>query len=149
MDFNQEPGYEPPSNFLRSAAMFILTMGTVFGIGMVLTNYGDEIAARWNIDWNGMQDGWMDATTPQEKKPGSGTGLLGLMQGGQWGQNGFGHEMRPADTSRLRSSQPVVPMIDKRKLKIEKSQDVRPSVTNIVTLPLWNGNYSAVIGMSS
>jgi hypothetical protein len=104
MDFQQEPAYEPPSDFLRSAALFILTMGTVFGLGMVWTNYGDEIAGRWDKDWNGMKDGWVKATTPPEKKPGSGAGLLGLMQGGQWGQNGFGHDMRPIDTSHLRSS---------------------------------------------
>ena len=50
MDFEQEPAYEPPSNFLRSAALFILTMGTVFGLGMAWTTYGDSIAARWNTD---------------------------------------------------------------------------------------------------
>jgi hypothetical protein len=119
MDFEQEPAYEPPSDFLRSAALFIFTMGTVFGTGMVWTNYGDDIAARWNKDWNGMKDGWVKATTPPEKKPGSGGGLFGLMQGGPWGSNGFGNEMRPADTSRLRSDQPVVPMVDSTKLKLK------------------------------
>lgn len=121
MDFEQEPAYEPPSDFMRSAALFILTMGTVFGLGMFWTNYGDEIAARWDKDWNGMKEGWTQATTPPEKKPGAGgAGLLGLMQDSPWGPDGFGHEMRPADTSQLRSSRPVVPMIDHTNLKLRK-----------------------------
>jgi hypothetical protein len=120
MNFEQEPSYEPPSEFLRSAALFILTMGTVFGLGMVWTNYGDQIAARWNKDWNGMQDGWAQATTPPEKEPGSGSGLLGLMNGSAFGGDGFGHGIRPADTSRLRSNRPVVPMIDRSKLQLKK-----------------------------
>jgi hypothetical protein len=118
MDFQEEPMYEPPSDFVRSAALFIFTMGTVFGLGMLWTNYGDDIAARWNKDWSGMKNGWAKATTPPEKKPGSGGGLFSLMQGGPWGPNGFGHEMRPADNRQLRSDRPVVPMVDKTKLKL-------------------------------
>ena len=120
MNFEQEPAYEPPSDFLRSAALFIFTMGTVFGLGMVWTNYGDQIAARWNKDWNGMKETWTCTTTPPENKPGSGgTGLLGLMQDSPWGPDGFGHEMRPVDNSRLRSNRPVVPMIDRNNLKLK------------------------------
>ena len=107
---------EPPSDLVRSAALFILTMGTVFGLGMLWTNYGDDIAARWNQDWKGMKNGWAKATTPQEKKLDS--GAFSLIQTGPWGPNGFGHEMRPADNSRLRNDRPVVPMIDRRKLKL-------------------------------
>jgi len=120
MDFEQEPAYEPPSDFLRSAALFILTMGTVFGLGMGWTHYGDQIAARWNKDWIGMQEGWPQATTPPENKPGSGTGLLGLMNGSAFGANGFDNDMRRADNGRLRSSRPVVPMIDRSNLKLKK-----------------------------
>lgn len=117
MDYEQEPAYEPPSDFTRSAALFILTMGTVFGLGMLLTNHGDDIAAKWDKDWNGMKEGWTKATTPQEPKPGS--GLFGLMKGSSWGPGGFGYEMKPADNSRLRSNQPVAPMIDKTNLKLK------------------------------
>ena len=120
MDNEQEPAYEPPSDFTRSAALFIFTMGTVFGLGMLWTNYGDEIVARWNKDVKGMKDGWVKATTPPEKKPGARGGFFGLIQGaGPWGQDGFGYEMRPADNSRLRSNRPVVPMIDRRNLKLK------------------------------
>jgi len=108
--------YEPPSDFMRSAALFILTMGTVFGLGMLWTTHGDAIAARWNKDWNGMKEGWVEATTPPEREPG--TGLLGMMKDSPWGPNGFGHDTRPIDTSRLRSNQPVVPMVDRTKLKL-------------------------------
>lgn len=108
--------YEPPSDFMRSAALFILTMGTVFGLGMLWTNYGDDIAARWNKDWNGMKESWVEATTPPERE--AGTGLSGILKDSPWGLNGFGHDMRPVDTSRLRSNQPVVPMVDRRKLKL-------------------------------
>lgn len=117
MDFNQEPAYQPPSDFLRSAALFMFTMVTVFGLGMVWTNYGGEMADRWNKDWNGMKDGWAEATTPPEKKPG--TGMFGLFKNSAWGSDGFGHEMRSADTSRLRSNQAVVPIIDTSKPKLK------------------------------
>lgn len=117
MDYKQEPAYEPPSDFTRSAALFILTMGTVFGLGMLWTNYGDDITAKWDKDWNGMKEDWTQATTPQEPKPGS--GFFGLMKGSAWGPDGFGYEMKPADNSRLRSNQPVVPMIDRTNLKLK------------------------------
>ncbi len=120
MDYEQEPAYEPPSDFARSAALFVLTMGTVFGLGMLWTNYGDEIAARWDKDWNGMKESWAQTTTLPEKKRGSGAGLLGLMQESVWGSEGFGYEMRPVDNSHLRSSRPVVPMIDRTNLKLKK-----------------------------
>jgi hypothetical protein len=117
MDFQEEPMFEPPSDFARSAALFILTMGTVFGLGMLWTNYGDDIAARWNKDWNGMKDGWVEATTPPKREPG--TGLLGMMKDSPWGPNGFDHDMRPANNNRFRSNEPVVPMIDRTKLKLK------------------------------
>jgi hypothetical protein len=116
MEFQEEPMYEPPSDLMRSAALFILTMGTVFGLGMLWTNYGDDIAARWNKDWNGMEQGWAKATTPPEKKPG--TGLFGMMKDSSWGPNGFGHDMRPANNNRFRSNEPVVPMVDRTKLTL-------------------------------
>ena len=118
MDYEQEPAYEPPSDFARSAALFILTMGTVFGLGILWTNYGDEIAARWDKDWKGMKESWTQATTPPEKKQGA--GLLGLLQENAWGPEGFGYEMRPVDNSRLRNSHSVVPMIDHTKPKVRK-----------------------------
>lgn len=120
MDFEQEPPYEPPSDFMRSAALFIFTMGTVFGLGMAWTNYGDQIAAQWNKDWNGMKEGWTEATTPPEREPGSGFGLFGLMKENARNAGQFGYEMRPADNSHLRSNRPVVPMIDRNNMKLKK-----------------------------
>lgn len=118
MDYEQEPAYEPPSDFTRSAALFILTMGTVFGLGMLWTAYGDDVVAKWNEDWNGMKEGWTKATTPQEPKPKA--GWFGFMKGTEaWGPDGFGYEMKPADNSRLRSNQPVVPVIDNTNLKLK------------------------------
>ncbi len=119
MDFEQEPLYEPPSEFTRSAALFIFTMGTVFGLGMAWTNYGDQIAARWNKDWNGMKESWTYATTPPEREPGSGFGLLRMMKENARNADRFGYEMQPADNSRLRSDRPVVPMIDRNNLKLK------------------------------
>lgn len=124
MGFEQEPQYEPPSEFMRSAALFIFTMGTVFGLGMAWTNYGDQITRRWNKDWNGMKESWTQATTPPEREPGSGLGLFGLMKENAWNADRIGYEMRPADNSRLRSDRPVVPMIDRNNMKLK---NVNPS----------------------
>lgn len=110
MEFQNEPLEPPPSEFLRSAAMFIVTMGTVFGMGLVWTNYSDQIVAKWNKDWNGMKESWAAKTSPQKRKPD--LGILGALPGTTWGRDGFGYEMKPADNSQLRSRRPVVPMID-------------------------------------
>ena len=120
MDYEQKPAYEPPSYFARSAALFIFTMGTVFGLGILWTNYGDEIAARWDKDWNSMKESWTQATAPPEKKQRA--GLLGLIRESAWSPEGFGYEMRPrlVDSSRLRDSHSVVPVIDHTKPNVRK-----------------------------
>lgn len=111
MEFQQEPLEPPPSEFARSAAMFLVTMGTVFGLGLVWTNYSDQIVDKWNSDWNGMKESWTAKTSPKEHKPD--LGIFGAIPSAAWGPDGFGYEMKPADNSRLRSRRPVVPMIDR------------------------------------
>jgi nitrate reductase alpha subunit len=113
MEFQNEPLPQPPSDFLRSTALFVFTMGTVFGLGLVWTNYGDQIAFRWRKDWNGMKQSWTESTTPQKQNRGA--SFFGAIPGHPWGKDGFGYEMKPADNSPLRSDRPVVPMIDSRK----------------------------------
>ena len=115
MEFQHESNQQPPSEFLRSAAMFVITMGTVFGLGLVWTNYGDQIALKWHKDWHGMKESWAEKITPQKREPKS--GLFGFMPGHPWGEDGFGYEMKPADNSVLRSKRPVVPVIDHSKPK--------------------------------
>lgn len=116
MNHEQQPMHEPPSDFLRSVALFIVTMGTVFGLGLVWMNYGDVIAFKWRRDWHGMKESWVESTTPQKKKDQI-PSLFDAIPGHPWGKDGFGYEMKAADNSHLRSNRPVAPVIDTRKPK--------------------------------
>ena len=113
MRYEEQPMHEPPSDFLRSVALFIVTMGTVFGVGVIWTNYGDQIAVKWKKDWRGMEERWVESTSPQKKKPGA--GILEAIPGSPWSRDGFGHDMRPAGNIHRSSNRAVVPMIDTRK----------------------------------
>lgn len=57
-----------PPEILRSAVLFFATMGTVFGVGMLVSTYGDDIARKWHEDFAAMKTDWKKATTPDREK---------------------------------------------------------------------------------
>lgn len=101
-----------PSDFVRSAILFFVTMSTVFGLGMLWTTSGEKIAFQWRRDWYLMKERWTEATAPkgQEKNP----SLLGVMPGRDWNQE-FDRVNQDLSSSYGRRDRSVVPVIDTRK----------------------------------
>ena len=115
--FEMEPYDEEFTQFLRSAVLFIVTMGTVFGCGMLWTNYGDEIAFKWRKDWNGMKEGWAAFTSPKkrERKP----SLFGQFPHGHDFDTQFKDISRQLEESYGYGDRGVVPMIDRSKPRFD------------------------------
>ncbi|MHC4877519.1 MAG: hypothetical protein ACYTGL_13570 [Planctomycetota bacterium] len=83
-----------PPDILRSAVMFLLTMGTVFGAGMFWSTHGDDIVKKWNDDMAGMKADWNKATTPDREKQ---RRMFGMGWGGGAGMD---HEQNFRDIAR-------------------------------------------------
>lgn len=67
-DHDDSPGV------FKSLVMFTMTMGTVFGLGMAWTTWGDDVIAAWNRDMDGMKSDWARMTSPKKKER---KGLMG------------------------------------------------------------------------
>ena len=77
-------------DIFRSAALFFLTMGSVFFGGLLWSTYGDDIKQKWNDDLAGMKADWTKATTPDREKQRQ-------MKGFGWQRN---HEQNFRDVTR-------------------------------------------------
>lgn len=117
MSFGENVPHEEPSDFARSAVLFIVTMTVVFGLGMTWQTYGDVIVRKWNKDWNGMKTDWEEATTapPIEENP----MMFGAFPYANHAQADFDRISRELDDYAGRHDRGVVPMIDTRKPKFK------------------------------
>lgn len=113
------PGNDIPqsSGFGKSAILFVVTMGTVFGLGMIWTNYGETIAFHWRRDWNGMKEDIAGATETAAKDHTNDVPLSALIPGHNWRQefDQVSHELNSSRGGRRSSGRAVQPVIDTRR----------------------------------
>jgi hypothetical protein len=111
------PEHDTPeaSGFGKSAILFVVTMGAVFGLGMIWTTYGERIAFEWRRDWNGMTSSWGDATKPEQKLQDA--PYAALIPGHRWSDEyeRVNHKMNSSRGGRHSSNRSVQPVIDTRR----------------------------------
>lgn len=105
------------SGFGKSAILFVVTMGAVFGLGMIWTTYGERIAFEWRRGWNGMTESWAETTKPKKKTPNNMIDFSAMGPGGKRGED-FDEVNYELNSQRNRSNdyrRGVVRLIDTRK----------------------------------